>query len=139
MRSHTLRPQITIAHSEHAQLFALAAAGMAADSYPAAEELLAEIERAHLVADDKLAIDLVRMGAGIQYRSDRDDLVDVTLVFPDHADISRGRVSVLTPVGTALIGLRTGQSITWWCREGTRQSLTVLRVSQPRTGEWRPT
>jgi len=38
---------------------------------------------------------------------------------------------VLTPVGAALIGLRTGQSITWQTRDGRRQVLTVLSVTPP--------
>ena len=73
MRSHTLRPQITIAHSEYAQLFALAAAGSAADTPSAAEALLMEIERARVVPDAKLKPDVVRMGSRVQYRTDRDD------------------------------------------------------------------
>ncbi|WP_407649143.1 GreA/GreB family elongation factor [Devosia algicola] len=50
------------------------------------------------------------------------------MVYPVQADISRGRVSVLTPVGAALIGLRTGQSITWETRDGRNNVLTVLSV-----------
>jgi len=131
MRSHTLRPQITIAHSEYAQLFALAAAGSAADMPSAADALLAEIERARVVPEGKLKPEVVRMGSRVHYRTDRDDLVDVTLVFPAHADISQGKVSVLTPIGAALIGLRTGQSITWQSRDGRKHVLTVLEVLQP--------
>jgi regulator of nucleoside diphosphate kinase len=55
----------------------------------------------------------------------------VTLVYPAEADIAEGRISVLTPVGTALIGLRAGQSITWRTRDGRKQVLTVLRVTPP--------
>ena len=131
MRSHTLRPQITIAHSEYAQLLALAAAGSAADTPSAAEALLMEMERARVVPDAKLKPDVVRMSSRVQYRTDRDDLVDVTLVFPAHADISQGKVSVLTPIGAALVGLRTGQSITWHSRDGRKHVLTVLEVFQP--------
>lgn len=126
MRTHTLRPQITVAESEHRQLLALTGGGTTA-----AEALLVEIERARIVPDHKLAHDIVRMGSHVQYRTDRDDLVEVELVYPVDADISAGKVSVLTPVGAALIGLRTGQSITWETRDGRKNVLTVLSVIQP--------
>jgi regulator of nucleoside diphosphate kinase len=44
----------------------------------------------------------------------------VELVYPRDADISAGRVSILTPVGAGVIGLRTGQSILWPDRDGPR-------------------
>lgn len=132
MRTHTLRPQIRVAQSEHRQLLALAAAGSGSTT-SAADSLLAEMERARVVPDPKLPHDVVRMGARTQYRTDQDNLVDVTLAFPAEADISQGKVSVLTPVGAALIGMRTGQFITWETRNGRKNVLTVLSVTQPAT------
>lgn len=129
MRTHTLRPQITISQSEHRQLMALAAAG-GGSLAQAAESLLIEMERARVVPDTKLGADIVRMHSRVQYRTDRDELVDVRLVYPVDADISQGKVSVLTPIGAALIGLRTGQSITWESRDGRRHVLTVAAVMQ---------
>lgn len=126
MRNHNLRPQIVVAQSEHRQLLAMAAAGTSA----AADSLLDEMERARVVPDAKLNPDIVRMGSRVQYRTEEDDLRDVTLVYPIDADISDGKVSVLTPVGAALIGLRTGQSITWEARDGRKNVLTVLSVIQ---------
>ena len=55
----------------------------------------------------------------------------VTLVYPAEADIAQNRISVLTPVGTALIGLARGQSITWTARNGTRHVLSVIAVTDP--------
>lgn len=129
MRTHILRPKITVAQSEHRQLLALAAAGSGPHA-AAAESLLVEMERAHVVTDARLPADTVRMGSRVQYRTDKDDLVDVVLVYPRDADIAQGKVSVLTPIGAALVGLRTGQSITWETRDGRRNVLTVLSVVQ---------
>lgn len=126
MRTRVLRPQIVVAESDHRQLLALASGGQ----NMAAESLLSEMERARVVADDKLPADVVRMGSSVQYRTDKDEIVDVTLVYPREADISAGRISVLTPVGAVLIGLRTGQSITWESRDGKRNVLTVVSVTQ---------
>jgi regulator of nucleoside diphosphate kinase len=55
-------------------------------------------------------------------------------VFPGDADISTNRVSVLTPIGTALLGLSTGQSIRWKTRDGREQELTVIGVEPPAFG-----
>ena len=55
-------------------------------------------------------------------------IITVTLVYPRDADISRGRVSVLTPVGAALIGVSAGDSITWETRTGELRKLTVLKI-----------
>lgn len=128
MRTHTLRPRITVARSDHQQLLALAASG---NGNAAADTLWGEMERARVVADPKLPTDVVRMGSRVHYRTDRDEVLEVVLVFPVDADISQGKVSVLTPVGAALIGLRTGQSITWEARDGRKHALTVLAVHQP--------
>jgi len=127
MATPTLRPQIVVVDHEHRQLMALAAGS----SNDAAESLLTEMERARVVPEAKLPADAVRIGSKVQYRTDRDEVVDVTLVYPVDADISAGKISVLTPVGAVLIGLRTGQSITWLSRDERKHILTVLAVSQP--------
>ena len=80
------------------------------------------------------------MGSRVRYRTAADgEERDVTLVFPAEADITRSRVSVMTPVGAALIGLRKGQSITWITRDGRKQVLTVTGVWQsPPRGDHDP-
>ena len=53
----------------------------------------------------------------------------VTLVYPDEADVPAGRVSVLAPVGAALLGLSTGQTIEWEFPKGAHRRLRVLAVA----------
>ena len=56
----------------------------------------------------------VSMNSEVEFLDDTNGKVrKVTLVFPDQADILQGKISVMTPVGTALIGLRTGHTISW--------------------------
>lgn len=50
------------------------------------------------------------------------------LVYPDEADVLEVKISVLTPIGAALIGLSVGQSIEWQTPAGGWRSLTVLQV-----------
>ena len=54
----------------------------------------------------------------------------MTLVYPEEADMEKGRLSVLTPVGAALIGLKVGQSIRWRTRADEERTLTVREVTQ---------
>lgn len=123
------KPKIVIGAPDHARLTALAAAIQ--DRMPdLADELQAEMERAKVVAPRSVPTDVVRMGSFVTFESDAAPARRVQLVFPGEADIAAGRVSVLTPIGTALIGLSAGQSIAWTARDGRRHVLTVLGVEQ---------
>jgi regulator of nucleoside diphosphate kinase len=79
------------------------------------------------------------MGCEVDFRDDMTGRVQtVTLVYPQEADISKGRISVLTPIGTALIGLPVGKSIDWATRTGETKRLTVLKVCAPTVLESQP-
>jgi regulator of nucleoside diphosphate kinase len=125
-----LNPEILLGQADHRQLTVLAMAGLG-HTPDQADQLLYELERAHVVDSHALPDDIVRMGSRVTYRTDSGHTQSVELVYPVDADISAGRISVLTPVGTALIGLRQGQSITWRDRAHRRHMLTVLLVEQP--------
>ena len=122
-------PDIVVGHQDHDRLAALADAAL--DTLPLlAETLLAELERARLVADERMPTTVVRMGSTVEYEA-ADGRRSVELVYPEDADIARGRISVLTPIGTALLGLSAGQSIRWLTRDGRDQRLTVVAVAPP--------
>jgi regulator of nucleoside diphosphate kinase len=71
----------------------------------------------------------VTMGSFVEFRDDTTGHVRlVQLVYPAEADSKESRISVLTPIGAALIGLSEGQSIDWQTRGGERKTLTVLKV-----------
>jgi len=129
-----LSPQIVMGRSDHRQLSVLAMAGRGHTAEDA-DGLLYELERASVVADDVLPADVVRMGSRVRYRTNGGAEREVTVVFPKDADIAEGRISVLTPVGTALLGLRPGQSISWLTRDGRTQMLTVMTVVPPTADE----
>ena len=124
------KPNIRISQSDHARLSAVAST-VAARSPETSDELLAELERARIVADGWVSAGTVQMGSTVTFKPDTGNAKTVTLVFPGDADISEGKVSVLTPIGTALIGLSAGQSIMWTARDGRRHELSVLAVGQP--------
>jgi regulator of nucleoside diphosphate kinase len=67
------------------------------------------------------------MGSRVTFRDDVTGQVrTVKLVYPGEADVAQGTISVLTPIGAALIGLSVSQSIEWDTVSGGRRSLTVL-------------
>lgn len=96
-----------------------------------AGELLAEMGRARVVSPSALPADAVQMGSTVEYCTDAGEQRRVTLAYPGEADISQGRISILTPIGAALIGLSPNQSIAWKARDGRQLRLTVLKVEPP--------
>ena len=125
------KPNITLLAIDHDRLSALAHAAMASDP-ETAEMLTEELERARVIDHGQVPRNIVRMGSDVLFRDDTTrESRSITLVFPGEADIAQNRVSVLTPVGTALIGLRAGQSITWRTRSRELKRLTVLKVANP--------
>ena len=125
-------PEIILGRDDYRLLSNLALAGGGAAS--AADVLLTELERAAVVPAELLPSDAVRMGSQVRYAIGDAERVAV-LVYPAQADISRNRVSVLTPVGAALVGMRAGRSISFSTRDGRRQTLTVLEVTPPPSGD----
>jgi regulator of nucleoside diphosphate kinase len=136
--SGTAKPRITLTATDHEKLSTLAAAAL--HTMPdVARELAEELDRAHILPEGKRRADIVYMGCEVDFRDDTAGRVQtVTLVYPHEADISKGKISVLTPIGTALIGLPLGQSIGWTTRTGESKRLTVLQVSNAAAAEREP-
>lgn len=124
------KPSIVLTRADHDALARLADS-LSAKSPEVAEQLSAELERARVVADSHLRPDVVRMGSTLRFTTDAGEDRTVTLVFPGEADIAAGKVSVLTPIGAALIGLSVGQSIDWVARDGRTHRLTVESMQSP--------
>jgi regulator of nucleoside diphosphate kinase len=123
-------PTIVVNEVEHDHLTSLAE-GAVSSAPDAASILRAEMRRATVVPVDKVPSSVIRMGSRVEFTFDGGHPRDVVLVYPARANISEGRVSVLTPIGAALIGLAKGQSITWKTNDGRLHKLTVLRVARP--------
>ncbi|TAU35276.1 nucleoside diphosphate kinase regulator [Rhizobium leguminosarum] len=121
------KPSIVIGKTDHVRLnnLALAAAGRLPEI---SDGLSLELERAAIVPDVSVPKNVVRMGSMVEYETDIGDTRRVTLVFPGDADISEGKITVLTPIGTALLGLAAGQTMGWTARDDRRHKLTILKV-----------
>lgn len=100
---------------------------------PAAESLMAELARAEIVDDADLPADVVGMHSRVECVDEASgERHSLTLVYPHEADADAGRVSVLAPVGSALLGLSVGQSIDWDAPGGRWLRLRVTGVQHPR-------
>lgn len=107
---------LIIAESDYVKLRAL----------PPTEALLQELERAVVVAADALPRDVVTMNSKVLYVDETTGRRGyVRIVYPAEADARAGRVSVLAPVGAALLGLSVGQAIEWEFPDGGRRRLRV--------------
>lgn len=103
--------------------------GAALRGSPVAERLRGEINRADIREPAAMPADVVSMNSAV-------DCVDeasgkhhtLTLVYPKDADADAGRISVLAPVGSALLGLRVGQSIDWPGQGGRTLRLKVTAI-----------
>jgi len=94
--------------------------------------LLEEIERAELHEPGTLPIDAVTLGSAISFVDERTGFErDVQLVLPAFANISENRISILTPIGAALYGLRAGDSINWPDIDGNERRISITKVEQP--------
>jgi len=123
-----LPPPIVLTRPDHERLSQLAAG--AVDRLPEVGEFLAdELERARVVESAAISPNVVTMNSHVEFRDEQTARVrTVTLVYPGEEDIAQGKISVLTPIGVALIGLSEGQSIEWETRNGDLKTLTVLKV-----------
>ena len=91
-----------------------------------------EIERAEVVKPEEVPANVVTMNSQVQILDlDTSERRSVTLVFPAMAGIDEGRVSVLAPLGTALLGSREDASIEWATPRGVRRLRVERIVYQP--------
>lgn len=124
------RPPILLGESD-ADRIADLAVGVQARLPQVAALLLKEIDRARVVKDGALPADVVGMGSRVRFRDETSGTErTVRLVYPHEADIVAGKVSILTPIGAGLIGLREGQAIRWEDRDGHPKVLQVIAVGE---------
>jgi regulator of nucleoside diphosphate kinase len=128
-REQPALPPIKIAAEESRRLSSLASSTM--DLFPRVAQFLArELERATVTEENNLR-GVVRMGSKVTYRDDGTGARrEIVLVYPHEANIELNRISILTPVGAALIGLSVGQQIAFETPDGRSRELTVLAVSE---------
>jgi regulator of nucleoside diphosphate kinase len=95
-------------------------------------DLKAELDAATIMRPNEVAQDVVTMNSTIMLRDLDTQEVDIyTLVYPEQADIANGRLSVLAPIGTAVLGQRVGDVLRWRVPAGRRRLKIEQVVYQP--------
>lgn len=93
-----------------------------------AEELRAELKKARLVDQGEFPPDVVRINSTVRVKDEeKDKVLEFMLVTPDKANITENRVSIMAPIGTALLGFRKGQQVKWQVPSG-KKTYTILDV-----------
>lgn len=127
-------PRISIRETDKLRLTAIATLTLATEEQSArrdiAHVLLNELERAEIVADEIIPTEVTRMNSTVEFQLDNKDVHTLRLVHPSDADVDAGKVSVLTPIGAALIGLRPGQMMMLRSYLGNLHKVRVISVSQ---------
>ena len=130
----SLSPAIVVTFQDFARLQDAINAAVGLDT----DRLDAELERAQLVESKDISPRVVTMNSRLVY----EDLASkrsqtIQLVYPDDADASQHKISILAPLGSALLGLEEGATIDWVMPGGTRRIKLVKILYQPESaGDW---
>jgi regulator of nucleoside diphosphate kinase len=126
-----LPPSITVSSFDMNQLEAMLESP-AVEQSPAGKALAHELERATVVAREQMPDGVVMMHSRVECEDElQGEKHELTLVYPREADVDQGKVSILAPVGTALLGLAVGQSMDWDAPGGRKLRLRVTAVHNP--------
>lgn len=97
---------------------------------PDLDALREELERAEIVEAAAIPPNVVTMNSRVRFVDETTHKEsEVTLVFPNHADAESRRISVLAPVGSALLGLSVGDVIDWPLPGARTRKLRVVAVT----------
>jgi regulator of nucleoside diphosphate kinase len=96
------------------------------------EDLRGELERAEVVPPEKIPGDVITMNSTVMLKDlDAGEEETYTLVYPENADTSQGKVSILAPIGTAMLGYRVGDVFEWEVPAGKRRLKVEKILYQP--------
>ncbi|MBB1270573.1 nucleoside diphosphate kinase regulator [Shewanella sp. SR44-3] len=131
------RPEITISSLDADRLYKLIES-MPKNSFAGKAELESELERANVVAPELVPPTIVTMNSMVKFiiESTKEEF-ELTLVYPKDIDSSGKKISILAPVGSALLGLSQGDEIEWPKPGGgfLRVKLTEVVYQPERAGE----
>ncbi|REK16599.1 MAG: nucleoside diphosphate kinase regulator [Planctomycetota bacterium] len=129
-----MRRQIILTTEDYQRLESLLASNLAriAGDKERLNELRAELDRAQVVPQEEVPEDVVTMNSAVALRDlDTNEFETYTLVYPDRADIANYKLSVLAPIGTAIIGYRVGDELKWRVPAGWRRLKVEQVIFQP--------
>ncbi len=122
---------IYISRQDYTKLRLLLATALHSKTSAALENLRAELDRAAIIDPAAFPADVVTMDSTVEFEDlGSSEVEEYAITFPENANVDRKRISILAPIGTALIGCRVGDIVKWSTPGGIRQ-LKVRRVTAP--------
>lgn len=119
------QPSLLITQRDYEKLSSLLS-GIRSNSTELLEE---ELNRAQIISANDIPKDVVTMNSKVSFMDlDSEKEWTVSLVYPHAANVEEDRISILAPVGVALIGLKVGQEINWPLPNGRAKRLKVISV-----------
>ena len=133
------RPPITISSLDVARLERMLDS-LGSNQFPNRDDLQTELDRANIVEPQEIPPDVVTINSTVTFRVESSDSeFSLTLVYPNDTGDGTGKISILAPVGSALLGLREGDEISWPKPGGGLLLVRILKVTyQPeRSGDFK--
>ncbi|WP_225412318.1 nucleoside diphosphate kinase regulator [Stigmatella hybrida] len=128
-RSAATVPALKITTEDMTRLRGVVERHLEGSKAAAAEQLELELDRAQLVRPEQIPPDIVTMRSRILFEDlDTGRRREASLVYPEEANMEQSRVSILAPVGLALLGLRVGDIIEWPLPNERLGKLRILEV-----------
>ncbi|RJF96526.1 nucleoside diphosphate kinase regulator [Noviherbaspirillum cavernae] len=134
-----MKPKIIISSLDADRLEQLLES-LPAHAFPGREDLEAELARAEVVDSKEMPPTVVTMNSTVRFRMESSsEAFTLTLVYPKDVDASGGTISILAPVGSALLGLSKGDEIEWPKPGGgvLRVRIDDVTYQPERAGEYR--
>lgn len=130
-----VKEQVILAKDDHEIIVGHLKLGLASKTFSRqeAESLEMELKKAKLVNKEVLPDDVVRLNSVVTIKDEmKGKVMELMVVTPEQADIKQRKISVMSPIGTALIGFRKGNKISWKVPSGsaTFQILEVRNLLQ---------
>lgn len=97
-------------------------------------DLVTELERAQVVENEEIPNDVITMNSKILLLMDGNE-EEITLVYPNEAEVTESKISVLSPIGTAVLGYREGDSFEWRVPSGIIKVMVKKVLYQPEASE----
>jgi len=92
------------------------------------EALRAELGKANIVNKEDFPMDVVRLNSQVKIKTKgKEEIMEFSIVAPDKANFKEKKISIMAPIGTALIGFRQGQVVNWVVPGG-KKTFTILEV-----------
>ncbi|WP_187262997.1 nucleoside diphosphate kinase regulator [Pontibacter beigongshangensis] len=123
---------VYVTEKDYQRLHALVQAQRLTNAASAVEALCNGLKRAKVVASEEIPEDVVTMNSFLKLRNLKTDaIMAIKLVYPKEADVNSRKVSVLAPIGAAVLGCRKGDEVTWNGPQGKVEFLVEEVLYQP--------